>query len=61
MGRKDLLEEVEGLLATYCEGCFLKKQHKKDHGKRFAHRFCITACTVGEKIKICGAKLSQRP
>ncbi|WP_053363902.1 zinc-finger domain-containing protein [Bacillus sp. FJAT-27251] len=61
MGRKDLLEEVEELLATYCEGCFLKKQHKKDHGKRFAHRFCITACTVGEKIKVCGAKLSGRP
>ncbi|MBT2754982.1 zinc-finger domain-containing protein [Mesobacillus foraminis] len=59
MTRKELLLEVEDLLNTYCEGCFLKSQHRKDNGKRYAHKFCISACTVGEKIKRCGDKLSE--
>ncbi|MCM3588746.1 zinc-finger domain-containing protein [Mesobacillus maritimus] len=42
---------------TYCNECFLKKQLKKDYGKRYAHQFCINNCTVGEQIKVCGEKL----
>ncbi|MBM4762057.1 zinc-finger domain-containing protein [Bacillus sp. B15-48] len=60
MKRIEILSQVEELLCTYCKGCFLKKQHKKDFGKRYAHRFCITKCTVGEKIKACGEGLSER-
>ena len=57
MSRKEILAEVENLLSTYCNGCFLKKHHKHEKGKRFAHKFCITECTVGNQIKTCGNKL----
>jgi hypothetical protein len=60
MLRKEVLAEVEELISTYCHGCFLKKQLKKDHGKRYAHRFCISKCTVGEKLQTYGEKLSKR-
>ncbi|MEH7441617.1 zinc-finger domain-containing protein [Bacillus sp. JJ1122] len=55
--RKEILAEVETLLSTYCNGCFLKKHHQVEKGKRFAHRFCITECTVGNQIKSCGNRL----
>ncbi|SEM82549.1 Protein of unknown function [Mesobacillus persicus] len=58
MSRKQVLADMEALMDTYCTGCFLKRQNKKDHGKRYAHRFCISQCTVGEKLKACGTKLS---
>ncbi|MCM3571583.1 MULTISPECIES: zinc-finger domain-containing protein [Mesobacillus] len=57
MTRNEVLAEVETLLNTYCNGCFLKKHHRQENGKRYAHRFCINECTVGEKIKKCGQKL----
>ncbi|MBP3038955.1 zinc-finger domain-containing protein [Bacillaceae bacterium Marseille-Q3522] len=57
MERKDILKEMETLMDTYCEGCFLHKYFTKEKGRRYAHRFCITKCTVGEKIKNCGKKL----
>ena len=57
--RKEILSEVEALLSTYCNGCFLKSHHKNEKGKRFAHKFCITECTVGEQIKKCGTKLKK--
>ncbi|RSD26566.1 zinc-finger domain-containing protein [Mesobacillus subterraneus] len=57
MTRKQILAEVETLLSTYCNGCFLKKHHQQENGKRYAHRFCITECTVGNQIKACGNRL----
>ncbi|KAB2338252.1 zinc-finger domain-containing protein [Cytobacillus depressus] len=59
MKRKQIFDEVEAILATYCQGCLLHKHHKEEKGRRYAHRFCITECTVGEKIKNIGRKLSQ--
>jgi hypothetical protein len=56
--RKDILKETEELMEQYCKGCFLHRHHKKEKGKRYAHRFCITQCTIGDKIKECGSKLS---
>ncbi|GIN60828.1 hypothetical protein J27TS8_08210 [Robertmurraya siralis] len=57
MKRKDVLIEVEELLSSYCKDCFLHKYHKKEIGRTYAHRFCITQCTVGEKIKTVGKQL----
>lgn len=57
LSRKQVLAEVEGLINTFCSGCFLKRQLKKDNGKRYAHQFCIKSCTVGEKIRACGKRL----
>ncbi|MBY0122666.1 zinc-finger domain-containing protein [Bacillus sp. S/N-304-OC-R1] len=59
MNRKQLYDEVEELLNTYCQGCLLHKLHKDEKGRTYAHKFCITDCTVGEKIKLIGSKLTQ--
>ncbi|WNS73955.1 zinc-finger domain-containing protein [Bacillus sp. DTU_2020_1000418_1_SI_GHA_SEK_038] len=57
MKRKQIFDEVEELMITYCQGCLLHKHHKDEKGRRYAHRFCITKCTVGEQIKLTGSKL----
>ncbi|MBO0958231.1 zinc-finger domain-containing protein [Neobacillus sp. MM2021_6] len=55
--RKQLFSQVESMINQYCDGCFLHQQLKKDGGRRVAHRFCITQCTVGEKLQEYGNKL----
>lgn len=56
--RREIIFEAEKLMADYCDGCFLYKYHKKEKGRRYAHRFCISKCTIGEKIKLIGKKLT---
>ncbi|MET3696048.1 uncharacterized protein DUF2602 [Bacillus oleivorans] len=57
MNRKTLLKELNDVVTTYCEGCFVHQTLKKENGKRYAHRFCISKCTVGEKLQEYGKKL----
>lgn len=57
--RKDVLAVVDHLLTAYCNGCFLKTHHRNENGKNFAHKFCITECTVGEEIKKYGKSLGN--
>ena len=59
LDRKVIYNEVEEILEQYCKGCFLYKQNRKDRGRNFAHRFCISSCTVGEKMRQCGEKLTR--
>ncbi|WP_033828666.1 zinc-finger domain-containing protein [Bacillus andreraoultii] len=56
--RIELYDEIDELLTTYCDGCFVFNHFKKEQGRRYAHRFCINQCTVGVKIKEIGKKLS---
>ncbi len=56
--RVELFANVEGIMKQYCEGCFLHRQLKKEGGRRFAHRFCISKCTVGEMLKENGERLT---
>jgi hypothetical protein len=56
--RKELLNQVERIMQQYCEGCFLHRHLKKEGGRRAAHQFCISQCTVGEKLQEYGKKLS---
>ncbi|MDR6122656.1 hypothetical protein QFZ87_002253 [Bacillus sp. SLBN-46] len=56
-GRKELLNHLENVMVHYCDGCFLHQHVKKEGGRRAAHRFCITQCTVGEKLQEYGKKL----
>ncbi|MFD1738443.1 zinc-finger domain-containing protein [Bacillus salitolerans] len=58
MEQKKVLLEVNHLLDTYCEQCFLNSYFKKEYGKCYAQRFCIHECTVGQKLKKYGEKLS---
>nr|WP_285889706.1 zinc-finger domain-containing protein [Neobacillus niacini] len=53
-----MFNRVESLLGQYCNGCFVHQQFKQDGGRRFAHRFCISQCTVGEKLQEYGKKLT---
>ncbi|WHX99024.1 zinc-finger domain-containing protein [Neobacillus sp. DY30] len=58
LNRKELFSHVETLLVQYCDGCFVHQQFKKEGGRRLAHRFCISQCTVGEKLKEYGKRLT---
>ncbi|RJS62464.1 zinc-finger domain-containing protein [Bacillus sp. PK3_68] len=51
------MAEVEEILQTYCDGCLLKVTFRKEKGKAYAHKFCITKCTVGEQLRKCGEQL----
>ncbi|MFJ7636946.1 zinc-finger domain-containing protein [Peribacillus sp. NPDC097264] len=57
MNRKKIYEEVEEVIVSYCQDCFLQKQFRKDKGRSYAHKFCISQCTVGEKLRELGNKL----
>lgn len=54
---KSIVQEIDELNETYCEGCFVKKQLRKESGKPTAHRFCIEKCTVGEQLQFLGEEL----
>ena len=58
MNRKKIYEELEEML-SYCEGCFLQKHFRKQNGRTFAHQFCLSQCTVGEKLKQLGKQFSN--
>lgn len=57
MNRKEIYQKTEQLMDTFCDNCFLYKYHRAEKNRSYAHRFCITECTVGVKIKIYGKKL----
>ena len=58
MKRKQIYEELEEIL-SFCEGCFLQKHFRKQNGRTFAHQFCLSQCTVGEKLKQLGNELTN--
>lgn len=58
MNRKELFSEVGEILDTYCKDCFLKSHFRKEYGKKYAQTFCIKKCTVGQRLKEYGDKLS---
>ncbi|MFS0863308.1 zinc-finger domain-containing protein [Fredinandcohnia sp. 179-A 10B2 NHS] len=58
MERRKLITEVGEMLDTYCQDCFVKEYFRKENGKRFAQTFCIKNCTVGQKLKEYGKRLS---
>lgn len=58
LNRKQWIGEVHQLLDMYCDGCFLNSHFRKENGPRYAQSFCIKHCTVGEKLKDYGKKLS---
>ncbi|MBD8004878.1 zinc-finger domain-containing protein [Bacillus norwichensis] len=60
MNRTDVMNEINDLLKTYCEDCFLKKHFRKEYSKTFAHHFCIKKCTVGESIQRKGNLLLKK-
>ncbi|WP_335869643.1 zinc-finger domain-containing protein [Bacillus sp. 2205SS5-2] len=59
MKRKTAIIEADNLMDTYCEGCWLKREFRKEKGKTEAHRFCIGQCTIGAQLQELGKKISQ--
>ncbi|TWT28371.1 zinc-finger domain-containing protein [Planomicrobium sp. CPCC 101110] len=59
MNKLSIMNEIDEMLDTYCEGCFVKRQVRKDHGKTAAHRFCISKCTVGSQLQFLGEELNK--
>ena len=57
--KKEAFRQLDYLLKTYCEGCFLHKQLVGEYGRTHAHRFCINQCTVGESLKQIGGSLNK--
>jgi len=57
MKNTQLINEIDSLSDTYCNGCFVRKHLRKESGKTIAYKFCIDQCTVGESIKQIGDKL----
>ncbi len=59
MDKTMVMTEIDTILDTYCEGCFLKSQLAKDKGKTAAHRFCISGCTIGDQLKFLGKEMNK--
>ena len=60
MKNSEIINQIDQLVDTYCDGCFVKTTLRKEKGKTIAHDFCIHSCTVGEEIKQIGEKLSTK-
>lgn len=59
MDKTIIMNDIDGILDTYCEGCFLKTQLSKEKGKPGSHKFCITTCTIGEQLKFLGQEMNK--
>ncbi|MDW0111573.1 MULTISPECIES: zinc-finger domain-containing protein [Sporosarcina] len=59
MDKLSIMKEIDELLDTYCEGCFVKRQQRKDSGKTKAHQFCIQTCTIGEQLQFLGNEMNK--
>lgn len=59
MKKVSIINEIDEMLTTYCEGCFVRAQLRKDEGKTAAHRFCISSCTVGTQLQFLGNELNK--
>ena len=59
LNKSTVIREIDEMLETYCDGCFLKRELKSNGGKTKAHRFCISLCTVGEHLQFLGKELNK--
>lgn len=59
MDKLTVMNEINEVLDTYCEGCFGKRQLVSDIGKTGAHHFCIRTCTIGEQLRFLGSEMNK--
>ncbi|MGI2327000.1 zinc-finger domain-containing protein [Planococcus sp. YIM B11945] len=59
MNKTSIINEIDEMLTTYCDGCFVKQTIRKEQGKTAAHRFCISQCTVGSQLQFLGQELNK--
>jgi len=53
------MKDIDELHDMYCADCLVIKQLRKERGKPGAHRFCIEACTIGERLQFLGEELMK--
>jgi hypothetical protein len=58
MERNQVIIELNDMIETYCEGCFVYQHFRKIHSQNYAQNFCMKQCTIGEKLKQYGKYLS---
>lgn len=51
------LDKINQLEKRYCKDCLIKKIKRDEDGRTQAHKFCITQCSVGLKIRSHGNQL----
>ncbi|HLU21386.1 zinc-finger domain-containing protein [Lederbergia graminis] len=51
MKRTDIYREIDELITSYCNGCFLQSHFRKQYGKTYSHQFCIKQCTIGQSLQ----------
>ncbi|KFL43220.1 hypothetical protein CH76_07895 [Lysinibacillus sp. BF-4] len=56
---KAIVENIDALQDTYCRDCPVKQALREDKGKRGAHHFCISACSIGKKLQQLGTQLTR--
>ncbi|HSP22446.1 MAG TPA: zinc-finger domain-containing protein [Planococcus sp. (in: firmicutes)] len=59
MDKLSIINEIDGMMEDFCEGCFVRKQIRKEQGKTAAHRFCISNCSVGSQLQFLGNELNK--
>lgn len=51
------LEKINQLERRYCKDCLIKKIKRDEESRTQAHKFCITECSIGLKIRSHGNQL----
>jgi hypothetical protein len=59
LNKRTVISDIDEMLETYCDGCFIKRELRSNGGKTMAHRFCISSCTVGEQLQFLGEELNK--
>lgn len=55
--KQETLYKINQLEEKYCHGCLLKKINRDRGNRTSAHKFCISQCSVGLKIRSHGNQL----
>lgn len=59
MDKISVMQDIDELTDTYCEGCLVRQELRKQRGKSGAHRFCIEHCSVGQQLQFLGQELMK--
>lgn len=57
MNKQVIVEEIDEIVDEYCQHCLVRKALREEKGRTNAHRFCITSCSIGKKIRFLGQEM----
>ncbi|HJE19678.1 zinc-finger domain-containing protein [Aliicoccus persicus] len=56
--REYAITQINKLEQRYCKNCLIKQTLRREKSKTEAHQFCISECSVGQKIQKYGNQLN---